>query len=110
VIKKVLLEMYRQVGDLVADYFGLAQRGLLIRHLVLPQRLAGTREAMRFLSKKVSSKTYVNIMSQYRPCGTASQKEFLSRRVSFEEYRDAIRIAVEEGLTEFDHKAFLRNV
>lgn len=104
VIKKALLEMYRQVGDLTVDHVGLAQRGLLVRHLVLPEGLAGTRGVMRFLSNKVSKKTYVNIMSQYRPCGTAPQEEFLLRPVSVEEYRDAIRIAVEEGLTEFERE------
>ncbi|SLM31996.1 Radical SAM domain protein [Desulfamplus magnetovallimortis] len=107
VIKKALLEMYRQVGDLTVDDFGIAQRGLIVRHLVLPEGLAGTRGAMGFLSNKVSKKTYVNIMSQYRPCGTAYQKEFLSRRPTLKEHREAIRIAVEAGLTRFDHHSKL---
>jgi putative pyruvate formate lyase activating enzyme len=64
-------EMHRQVGDLVIDQRGVARRGLLVRHLVLPDGLAGTAEVARFLAEKVSRDTYINLMEQYRPAHTA---------------------------------------
>ncbi|MCK4695222.1 MAG: radical SAM protein, partial [Candidatus Cloacimonetes bacterium] len=69
VARSAILEMHRQVGDLVFDSKGIAKKGLLIRHLVLPQQLSNTKEIMRFISEKISRNTYVNIMPQYRPCG-----------------------------------------
>ncbi len=69
VVTAALKEMHRQTGDLEMDEDGIAMRGLLVRHLVLPEGLAGTREAMRFLAKEISGNTYVNIMDQYHPCG-----------------------------------------
>ncbi|MCK4315890.1 MAG: radical SAM protein, partial [Anaerolineae bacterium] len=66
-------EMYRQVGDLVLDENGIALRGLLVRHLVLPDELAGTAEIARFLAEEVSRDTYINIMDQYRPCYKAAE-------------------------------------
>lgn len=96
-----ILEMHRQVGDLVVEK-GLAQRGVLVRHLVLPEGLAGTRALMKFLVKKVSKNTYINVMAQYRPCGTAYNIPALARRISPEEYREAVAIAVEEGITRLD--------
>jgi putative pyruvate formate lyase activating enzyme len=102
VVKKVILEMHQQVGDLVTDNSGVAQRGLLIRHLVMPDGLAGTKEIMNFLSEKISTNTYVNIMSQYRPCGVAHKVKPLSRHISAKEYKDALQIAKQEGITRFD--------
>ena len=64
-------EMHRQVGDLQMDEQGVAGRGLLVRHLVLPNQLAGTREVVRFLAQEVSPNTYLNIMAQYHPCHKA---------------------------------------
>jgi len=96
--------MHRQVGDLVTDQQGVALRGLLIRHLVLPDRLAGTREAMRFLSREISSNTYVNIMDQYRPCGQAFQHPPLHRRTSIKEFEEAITLAQEEGILRLDRR------
>ena len=92
-------EMYRQVGDLVLDEKGVAQRGLLVRHLVLPDSLAGTREIMRFVSQEISSNTYVNIMSQYRPCGNLTGIKGLQRSVSRREFMDALSAAKAEGIT-----------
>ena len=102
VVKKAILEMHQQVGDLVTDNSGIAQKGLLIRHLVLPDGLAGTRKVMNFLSKKISTNTYVNIMSQYRPCGTAYKIKSLSRHLLAKEYKDALLIAQKEGITRLD--------
>ena len=64
VARSALIEMHRQVGDLVIDTSGIARRGLLVRHLVLPGGLAGTGEIMRFIAERISKETYVNIMPQ----------------------------------------------
>ncbi len=102
--RKALKEMYRQVGDLVLDKHGVAQRGLLVRHLVLPDGLAGTREAMHFLATEISPNTYVNIMAQYRPCGRAMEVESLRRSITDAEYREAIEMAAQEGITRLDER------
>ncbi len=104
VAREALKEMRRQVGDLVMDGQGIAQRGLLIRHLVLPEGLAGTRQVMRFLSRELSPNSYVNIMAQYRPCGKASEVPGLRRNVTDEEYQDAIQMAHQEGITRLDER------
>src|SRR5262249_41013063 len=67
VARRTIKEMHRQVDDLVLNANGLARRGVLVRHLVMPNQLAGTRDIMRFLAREVSPNTYVNIMAQYRP-------------------------------------------
>jgi putative pyruvate formate lyase activating enzyme len=103
-----ILEMHRQVGDLVMDERGIARRGLLVRHLVLPEGLAGTRQAMHFLAAKVSLNTYVNIMDQYRPCGEVSPRSPLRRRITLKEYEEAVRAAEEEGLSRLDEREKLR--
>jgi len=100
--RKAVLEMHRQVGDLVLDESDVAQRGLLIRHLVMPNGLAGTREVMRFIAQKVSANTYVNVMAQYRPCGEAHKIPELAVRLSGEEFDAALQAAKEEGVTRFD--------
>ncbi|MGA1875651.1 MAG: radical SAM protein [bacterium] len=97
-------EMHRQVGDLVIDAHGVAQRGLLVRHLVLPENLAGTRSIMHFLATEISANTYVNIMNQYRPCGQAHRYPPLDRRITPYEYHEAIRSAEAEGLTRLDSR------
>jgi putative pyruvate formate lyase activating enzyme len=94
--------MHRQVGDLQIDESGIARRGLLIRHLVLPGGLAGTREVMRFIAQKLSPDTYVNIMSQYRPCGRAAEVEGLDSHLSPEEFKNAVSAAIEEGISRLD--------
>jgi len=98
IVKEALKEMHRQVGDLQLDSQGLAVSGLLVRHLVLPHGLAGTREIMRFLAQELSPHTYVNIMDQYRPTYQALYHLRLNRRISSAEYREAVKIAREEGL------------
>lgn len=91
-------EMHRQVGDLMLDDSGIARRGLLVRHLVMPDGLAGTREVMRFIAAEISTDTYVNIMSQYRPCGRANEIDMLNRCPIRIELDTALEIAKEEGI------------
>ena len=91
-------EMHRQVGDLVMDERGVARRGLLVRHLVLPEGLAGTAEVVRFLAEEVSRDTYVNVMAQYRPHYRAYDLPPMDRPVTAEEYDAAVRLAREAGL------------
>lgn len=95
-------EMHRQVGDLVIDEHGLAVSGLLVRHLVMPNDLAGTREVMHFLAEEISPHTYVNVMDQYRPCGMVQEDEELSRAVTRKEYDAAMQAAREAGIHRFD--------
>ena len=97
-----LLEMHRQVGDLQIGPKGLAQRGLLVRHLVLPENLSGTEDVMRFIAQEISPHTYVNIMSQYRPCGRAAEVPALARSTSTEEYRTALQAAHRQGIARLD--------
>lgn len=106
--KAAIREMHRQVGDLVINHLGIAERGLLIRHLVLPGGLAGTREAMRFLAREISPHTYVNIMAQYRPCGEARENPPLNRRLNNAEYEEAVNLAREEGIHRLDQRSGLR--
>lgn len=101
VARKAIAEMHRQVGDLVVDEQGLARRGLILRHLVMPGGLAGTREIMRFVAGEISRDTYVNIMGQYHPAHQAGQYPPLDRPVRRQEYLAAVRIAREEGLHRF---------
>jgi putative pyruvate formate lyase activating enzyme len=110
VAKNAIKEMFRQVGGLQIDERGIAFRGLLVRHLVLPDGLAGTREAMRFLAAEISTDTYVNIMDQYHPCGNIPLDSPLRRRITAEEYDDAITAAKEEGITRLDNREKLRLV
>lgn len=93
-------EMHRQVGDLQIDESGLAQRGLLVRHLVLPGNIAGTEAIVRFLAEEISSNTYINVMGQYRPAWRATDPALapLNRPVSLHEIAAARRVAREAGL------------
>lgn len=95
-------EMHRQVGDLVVDEEGVALRGLMIRHLVLPGNIAGTDQFVQFVARRLDRSTYVNIMAQYRPEHKAPGIPELSRRITGAEYRQAIRWAREAGLTRLD--------
>jgi putative pyruvate formate lyase activating enzyme len=109
VAKRVIKEMHRQVGPLVMDEHGLAKRGVLVRHLVMPGGIAGTREIMRFLAQEVSPHTYVNIMDQYYPAGKVSEKEYseINRRITRSEYEEALAAAREAGLYRFDTRWFV---
>jgi putative pyruvate formate lyase activating enzyme len=102
VAKMAIKEMYRQVGDLIIDKRGIAQRGLLVRHLVLPEGIAGTKEVVRFIAEEISKNTYINIMDQYYPCYKAFEHPPLDRRITTKEYTEAIRLAIEAGLMRID--------
>jgi putative pyruvate formate lyase activating enzyme len=104
VVKFALCEMHRQVGDLEMDDNNRAVRGLLVRHLVMPDGLAGTREAMRFIANEISHSTYVNIMDQYHPCGEAEKFPELNRRITPQEYEEALRAARDAGLSRLDNR------
>jgi putative pyruvate formate lyase activating enzyme len=93
-----LKEMHRQVGDLTMDDRGVAQRGLLVRHLVLPSGLADTAEVVRFLRDQISPNTYINVMAQYRPCYRAHGLPPLDRSITNQEYAEAVHLAQEAGL------------
>jgi len=97
-------EMHRQVGDLQLDEQGLAVRGLLVRHLVLPNNLAGTDEIVRFLAEEISPQTYLNLMDQYRPAYRAARYPELTRPVTVEEYRKAREMAHAAGLRRLDER------
>ncbi len=103
-------EMHRQVGDLVLDGGGVAQRGLLVRHLVMPNGLAGTPEIARFLAEEISPGTYVNVMDQYHPCAAASGNRAINRRITAEEFQGALDAALKAGLTRLDdrHRHWVR--
>jgi len=95
-------EMHRQVGDLVMDERGIAQRGLLVRHLVLPDGLAGTAEVAHCLAEEISRDTYINVMAQYRPCYRASEHPPLDRPITRTEYAEAVAACRTAGLHRFD--------
>ncbi len=95
-------EMHRQVGDLTVDERGIAVRGLLIRHLVLPHGLAGSEAIFEFIATELSRESYVNIMAQYRPMYKACEYEELSRAITLREYQEALRSARKRGL----HRGF----
>lgn len=102
VAKSAIKEMHRQVGDLVIDDKGVAQRGLLVRHLILPEGLAGTVEVVKFLADEISTDTYTNVMAQYYPCYKAQEHPPLNRRLTREEYRKAVQAAKDAGLKRLD--------
>jgi putative pyruvate formate lyase activating enzyme len=102
VMKAAVTEMFRQTGDLEINDEGIALRGLLVRHLLLPGRIPDTEQIINFLAAKISANTYVNIMTQYRPCGFAHKIPFLNRSVTHEEYRQAVAFARAKGICRLD--------
>jgi putative pyruvate formate lyase activating enzyme len=98
--RRAIKEMHRQVGTLKFDEHGLAKRGLLVRHLVMPGNFAGTEAIMQFLAQQVSPDTYVNVMGQYYPAGRVGPAQFveINRRIIDEEYQQALRVARAAGL------------
>ncbi len=102
VVRAAIREMHRQVGDLVLDESGLARRGLLVRHLVMPAGKAGTREAMQFLAREISPNTYVNLMRQYRPEGYAFRYPEIDRPLAPAEWHEALAVARQEGIHRLD--------
>ena len=93
VIKKVLKEMHRQVGDLTNNSKGIAEKGLLIRHLVMPEGIASSEAVFKFIAEEISVHSYVNIMDQYRPEYRAHEYPEINRRITHKEYLEAIQIA-----------------
>ena len=98
--RQAIKEMHRQVGPLKFDEHGLAKRGVLVRHLVMPGMLEETRAILRWLAEEVSPDTYVNIMAQYYPAWKVGPDKYpeINRRITWEEYREALRFAREVGL------------
>jgi putative pyruvate formate lyase activating enzyme len=99
---KAIQEMHRQVGVLFLNQKGVAQRGLLIRHLIMPGLLQETRRILHFIARKISPDTYVNIMGQYHPCGHALDFPEINRTISAVEYGQALHYAEEAALTRLD--------
>ena len=104
VAKKAIKEMHRQVGDLIIGPDGVAKRGLLIRHLVLPGGLSDTKSVLKYIAEEISPNTYVNVMDQYRPCGAAHKYPPLDRRLTPDEYAEALRDARDVGLNRLDKR------
>jgi len=102
IVKIALLEMYRQVRTAKPAQNGLIYKGLMIRHLVMPNNVSGTKEVFKWISEYLPKDTYLNIMSQYRPMYQAFDYPDISRRLTRKEYRDAVRWAKEFGLTKLD--------
>lgn len=100
--KAAIKEMHRQVGDLMIDERGIALRGLLVRHLILPEGIAGTKEVVRFIAEEISKNTYINIMDQYYPCYKAFEHPPLDRRITTKEYTEAVKMAIDAGLKRID--------
>lgn len=101
-------EMQRQVGALRMDKAGLAERGLLIRHLIMPGSLQETRMILHFIARKISPDTYVNLMGQYHPCGRAQDFPEINRSITAGEYGQAFQYAQEAGLTRLDQPDLFR--
>jgi putative pyruvate formate lyase activating enzyme len=97
--RAALREMHRQVGDLVVNSRGVAARGLLVRHLVLPNGLADSYRVLAFISREISPRTFINIMDQYRPCHRAAEHRELNRRLFRQEHEEVVGMARTLGLT-----------
>lgn len=98
-------EMHRQVGPLVLDANGVARRGLLVRHLVLPGELGNTEAVLHFIAEQIGTQTYLNLMDQYMPCYRAAESPPLDRRLSAGEFRQARAIAERLGLVRLDSES-----
>jgi putative pyruvate formate lyase activating enzyme len=105
VASRNVLEMRRQVGDLVVDDIGLARRGLIVRHLVMPGALEETEAVLRFVAEQLGPDTYVNLMGQYRPAGRSERFEEINRRPYPEELTSAFEIADRLGLRRLDARS-----
>lgn len=98
IVRPVIKEMYRQVGTLELDGHGIAKKGLIIRHLVLPKGLSGTEQVLKFIAEEVSPKIHISFMSQYFPADTAFKDPILGRRLTSEEYSSAQQLLHKFGL------------
>jgi len=102
--------MHRQVGDLIFDEHGLALRGVLLRHLVMPGGIAGTGEIMEWVAQELGPDTYVNVMAQYYPAGKVSRQDYvqINRPIGLDEYQQAVTVAQAAGLRRFDSRSVAR--
>ncbi|MGA9049667.1 MAG: radical SAM protein [Dehalococcoidia bacterium] len=96
--RQAISEMYRQVGNLVTDSSGIAQRGLIVRHLILPNGIAGSEDSLRWLADHISRNITISLMAQYRPCYMADGEPLLSRRISLDEYRRVVALLENLGM------------
>ncbi len=96
--RQAIGEMYRQVGNLVTDSSGIAQRGLIVRHLILPNGIAGSADSLTWLADNISRDVTVSVMAQYHPCYLADNEPMLSRRISFNEYAQVVSLMETLGL------------
>ena len=103
--QEAITEMHLQVGDLVTDDYGIALSGLMIRHLVMPNRVAGTKEFVQWVAENLSKDTYINIMSQYRVDYKAFDFEEIARAITSDEFVEAMEWAIEAGLTNLDERS-----
>ncbi len=108
IAREAIIEMHRQVGDLVTDENNIARRGLMIRHLVMPNRVSGAREFASWVAENLSTETYVNIMSQYWVAYKAFDYEEIARAITSEEFVEAIEWAKKAGLTNLDQRSLLQ--
>jgi putative pyruvate formate lyase activating enzyme len=97
--REAIREMYGQVGNLVTDAEGIAQKGLLIRHLILPHDLAGSKKTFKFIAKEISDEIHVSLMGQYFPTFKATEDVSINRKITSEEYQRAEESFFESGLT-----------
>ena len=102
VVRAALTEMDRQVGPLSLDPHGIALRGVLVRHLVMPGEASATRRVIDFLADEIGKETYLNLMHQYRPCGRALEFPEIGRRTAAGEWREARDYALERGMFRLD--------
>ncbi|MBN1932832.1 MAG: radical SAM protein [Desulfobacterales bacterium] len=100
--RAAIIEMHRQVGDLVLDESGKAHRGLLLRHLIMPSGLAGTQNIMHFVAQEISPNTYVNIMPQFKPHGRSYEVKELMNCITEDDYADTLKAAREAGIHRID--------
>jgi len=105
--RHAIREMHRQVGPLVTDEKGIALRGVLLRHLVMPGNAAGTEEIMNWIARELSPETYVNLMAQYRPAGHVSAKQYpeVNRGITAQEFQQAREAFCSAGLHRLDDGA-----
>ncbi|MGQ9621009.1 MAG: radical SAM protein, partial [Bacteroidales bacterium] len=106
ITQNALLEMHRQVGVAKPADNGLMYRGLMIRHLVMPNNVSGTKKVIDWIAKNLPKETYLNIMSQYRPVYKASQYPEINRRITWQEYQEAVEYARNAGLTNLEIQGY----
>lgn len=106
VTKKALIEMHRQVGVAIPNDKGIMERGLMIRHLVMPNNVGGTDDVIRWIAGNLPKDTYVNLMSQYRPMYKAHLYPEISRSLLRREYDDAVNLAKQLGLINLEIQGY----